>query len=108
FFFQAEDGIRDFHVTGVQTCALPISTRALERRGPYRALVCRRLARFFPALTGLWQTPGPLAFQRQVPRVTPSYAERTTHAASWKIGRASCRQRADVTRGRDGIQQEGR
>src|SRR5690606_40404129 len=26
FFFQAEDGIRDFHVTGVQTCALPIST----------------------------------------------------------------------------------
>src|SRR5690606_18342884 len=24
--FQAEDGIRDFHVTGVQTCALPIST----------------------------------------------------------------------------------
>src|SRR5690625_5784976 len=30
FFFQAEDGIRDGHVTGVQTCALPIS---LEVRG---------------------------------------------------------------------------
>src|SRR6266511_4229531 len=28
FFFQAEDGIRDFHVTGVQTCALPISGTA--------------------------------------------------------------------------------
>src|SRR6266511_4811127 len=27
FFFQAEDGIRDFHVTGVQTCALPIFQR---------------------------------------------------------------------------------
>src|SRR5690625_1984621 len=27
FFFQAEDGIRDGHVTGVQTCALPISAR---------------------------------------------------------------------------------
>src|SRR5690606_39368553 len=27
FFFQAEDGIRDFHVTGVQTCALPISVK---------------------------------------------------------------------------------
>ena len=26
FFFQAEDGIRDIGVTGVQTCALPIST----------------------------------------------------------------------------------
>src|SRR5690625_4344706 len=25
FFFQAEDGIRDGHVTGVQTCALPIT-----------------------------------------------------------------------------------
>src|SRR2546430_869593 len=28
FFFQAEDGIRDLTVTGVQTCALPISTTA--------------------------------------------------------------------------------
>src|SRR5690625_7421535 len=27
FFFQAEDGIRDGHVTGVQTCALPIYIR---------------------------------------------------------------------------------
>src|SRR5271165_5979876 len=32
FFFQAEDGIRDFHVTGVQTCALPISTPMLCAR----------------------------------------------------------------------------
>src|SRR3989339_1388884 len=28
FFFQAEDGIRDLIVTGVQTCALPIFTHA--------------------------------------------------------------------------------
>src|SRR2546422_9852358 len=28
FFFQAEDGIRDVAVTGVQTCALPISRRS--------------------------------------------------------------------------------
>src|SRR5256885_6105617 len=28
FLFQAEDGIRDYKVTGVQTCALPISTRS--------------------------------------------------------------------------------
>src|ERR1039457_7463361 len=27
FFFQAEDGIRDYKVTGVQTCALPICSR---------------------------------------------------------------------------------
>src|SRR2546422_6634208 len=31
FFFQAEDGIRDVAVTGVQTCALPISTQGLAR-----------------------------------------------------------------------------
>ena len=31
FFFQAEDGIRDTSVTGVQTCALPISVAV----GPY-------------------------------------------------------------------------
>src|SRR5437660_5436164 len=30
FFFQAEDGIRDGHVTGVQTCALPIFGRGRE------------------------------------------------------------------------------
>src|SRR2546430_281721 len=35
FFFQAEDGIRDLTVTGVQTCALPISTsrRSLSNSG---------------------------------------------------------------------------
>src|SRR5690606_40870641 len=40
FFFQAEDGIRDFHVTGVQTCALPIYRgrgRGRRRAGGRRA-----------------------------------------------------------------------
>src|SRR6267378_1223375 len=32
FFFQAEDGIRDLYVTGVQTCALPISQPVVSRR----------------------------------------------------------------------------
>src|SRR5690606_41167886 len=32
FFFQAEDAIRDFHVTGVQTCALPISGTSSSAR----------------------------------------------------------------------------
>src|SRR5256885_10687061 len=36
FFFQAEDGIRDYKVTGVQTCALPIS--ALFNR--FRSTCC--------------------------------------------------------------------
>src|SRR6266498_869649 len=34
FFFQAEDGIRDADVTGVQTCALPICRRGGQRGGP--------------------------------------------------------------------------
>src|SRR5256885_12053728 len=38
FFFQAEDGIRDYKVTGVQTCALPISADAERHRAlPARA-----------------------------------------------------------------------
>src|SRR5690606_40092496 len=41
FFFQAEDGIRDFHVTGVQTCALPIWRRRPAGRAP---AACRRSA----------------------------------------------------------------
>src|SRR5256885_16038234 len=32
FLFQAEDGIRDYKVTGVQTCALPISDAGARRR----------------------------------------------------------------------------
>src|SRR5690625_7316839 len=57
FFFQAEDGIRDGHVTGVQTCALPISrsgtaaaaavpdrghSAGATATGPHRRRCCRR------------------------------------------------------------------
>src|SRR5688572_32073942 len=42
FFFQAEDGIRDLTVTGVQTCALPIYTESgravIENRLPHATL----------------------------------------------------------------------
>src|SRR5689334_23968592 len=40
FFFQAEDGIRDGTVTGVQTCALPIFWRRAARRDAVRR--CRQ------------------------------------------------------------------
>src|SRR2546429_7932380 len=49
FFFQAEDGIRDVAVTGVQTCALPISYKAesagrklcaVDPRGTSQTCVC--------------------------------------------------------------------
>src|SRR2546426_8460606 len=48
FFFQAEDGIRDYKVTGVQTCALPISTLHAATRRPkttYRTMRTRNAVR---------------------------------------------------------------
>src|SRR5438132_13202849 len=54
FFFQAEDGIRDHCVTGVQTCALPISrppaTRACARSPACATCRSRRRARRVRAL----------------------------------------------------------
>src|SRR5690606_17588784 len=44
FVFQAEDGIRDFHVTGVQTCALPISSRMWWSFPWWHGDVLRRMA----------------------------------------------------------------
>src|SRR5690625_7401187 len=41
FFFQAEDGIRDGHVTGVQTCALPIYVELDRDQSNYLGNVLR-------------------------------------------------------------------
>src|SRR5207253_5414543 len=43
FFFQAEDGIRDGHVTGVQTCALPISLDLVFAATPEEELIDRAI-----------------------------------------------------------------
>src|SRR2546429_679572 len=54
FFFQAEDGIRDVAVTGVQTCALPISALAQNlRHADYVHLVCGSLDRLAEAFAQL-------------------------------------------------------
>src|SRR5207249_9467983 len=45
FFFQAEDGIRDRNVTGVQTCALPIFARRCSHRDPDRCDAHYEIAR---------------------------------------------------------------
>ena len=52
FFFQAEDGIRDYEVTGVQTCALPIlphlyGSRCKSPIKDFSAKTCRSNGRFF-------------------------------------------------------------
>src|SRR5438105_10877869 len=54
FFFQAEDGIRDPLVTGVQTCALPISVRtALDAEGLSDVILEEVLS---PPWTSAWLT----------------------------------------------------
>src|SRR2546430_10307801 len=54
FFFQAEDGIRDLTVTGVQTCALPISRTSIRgtRRSRAPDRPCPRAGRRASAATG--------------------------------------------------------
>src|SRR5438874_8047423 len=55
FFFQAEDGIRDLYVTGVQTCALPIyqiSARACHVTTP--VIRCSSTASIQTMATMMW------------------------------------------------------
>src|SRR5690625_7237831 len=53
FFFQAEDGIRDGHVTGVQTCALPISALRIMDIRLEVFFAEASLTRFAPGLEAL-------------------------------------------------------
>src|SRR5438034_2408998 len=82
FFFQAEDGIRDHCVTGVQTCALPISGRVRARcdraalRRPRRAVGARALH----------------VGRRGGLRLGRARGAAGRHLAA-QIGRASCRER---------------
>src|SRR5690606_41096635 len=50
----AEDVIRDFHVTGVQTCALPISLAARATGGGETLYQMHYLLRYLPSRTAYW------------------------------------------------------
>src|SRR5256885_1723282 len=88
FFFQAEDGIRDYKVTGVQTCALPISAASRARlvpriavaaTAPFGADVLERLAERHEVVAVLTRPDRPRGRGR---RTAPP-----------QIGRAACRER---------------
>src|SRR5437868_4048660 len=68
FFFQAEDGIRDRNVTGVQTCALPI---------------CR--------ISESWKRPS----DPDEEKYQKSYLSAECEHLQKEIGRASCRERKE-------------
>src|SRR5699024_11862367 len=84
FFFQAEDGIRDRNVTGVQTCALPISSLV---RTVARAPQHNPFSIFF------------LPQEALLRGATAQDFSTDTALALRKIGRASCREREDMSVG---------
>src|SRR5207247_4226166 len=93
---QAEDGIRDPLVTGVQTCALPISLTELSAalRGESAAIVLAAERRIAKPASPQEMTFGDGAAGALLGRGAPiaTYvASRSTHAD--QIGRASCRER---------------
>src|SRR5690606_40648525 len=95
----AEDGIRDFHVTGVQTCALPISSDG-ERRvktGTNSGLAVRHPRYNSPANTTSVSTPAAQRCALLMPEIMPPTCvrRRVHHSCIAKIGRASCRERVE-------------
>src|SRR5688500_20266620 len=88
FFFQAEDGIRDYKVTGVQTCALPISLMRwlTHSTSPTAACNCRISIK-----------------RRRDGRGSNSFC---LSEKQRKIGRASCRERVKSKMGDGAIKKK--
>src|SRR5258707_363609 len=92
FFFQAEDGIRDIGVTGVQTCALPIWRQQEERKRREESL-----------LEGHWLTCCPTFRSSPVP--LPPDETRRRRSRRWR----ACRERPGAPRrARGGARRGGR
>src|SRR5256886_12924539 len=93
FFLQAEDGIRDLTVNGVQTCALPIlpaplpnKTETLFELRLATARSCWTSPLKSPTATETGKLPTPSLFAAlKLPAPSPNNID--------KIGRASCRER---------------
>src|SRR5258707_5897166 len=98
FFFQAEDGIRDIGVTGVQTCALPISRVAIRRapcpgsvRSLSRAAAAQPLAIYVFLRARGYHRGGILAGSaREMPRRTSTIAPHCRLAAARRRRGARC------------------
>src|SRR5205807_6764232 len=93
FFFQAEDGIRDYKVTGVQTCALPIYSSTLMNKG-------------LEMIEAHWLFQVPLdkievvVHPQQIIHSMVEFIDNSMLAQMCepdKIGRASCRERVKKT-----------
>src|SRR5690625_7943381 len=87
-FFQAEDGIRDGHVTGVQTCALPISTSPTTRTNNGS-----------PSTSSSWAPTCGNTTTKASTTGSRSTRTETARPALSEIGRASCREREKMWMG---------
>src|SRR5438445_5629770 len=100
FFFQAEDGIRDIGVTGVQTCALPILDLGLQR------VVADLQASLFVTPGG--GALGPLFDGREASVTLVRNATGPDAAPHLEeIGRASCRERVEISVGVRSVEVRG-
>src|SRR2546426_5117228 len=108
FFFQAEDGIRDYKVTGVQTCALPISLptgawflrrKAVRSARPSRAacvnsLSVRRRQRLWSGICAAARATDDLRRHERIgSSLHPGAEERGGHSLARVLGRAAGDQR---------------
>src|SRR5207253_6557138 len=96
------DGIRDGHVTGVQTCALPISQRSIRPRGPLSRpphTAGPQVDEFgstdFAPLLALLPE-GVNAERVWLQRIWPSQRASSRGEPALEIGRASCRERGET------------
>src|SRR5205809_5812915 len=81
FFFQAEDGIRDVAVTGVQTCALPIFDAI---KFPAFADFMKRQIGISDELAKVWNAPQAVASLKYDPTLAEAKAESAAYQASLK------------------------
>src|SRR5690606_40619527 len=96
FFFQAEDGIRDFHVTGVQTCALPI----------YKLILGATYLRLSEQPLTVKSNYGDESVNNAIYGFNFNYSTDAPFLTRWvnklpnidtEIGRASCRERGKIS-----------
>src|SRR4051794_41687756 len=98
FFFQAEDGIRDGRVTGVQTCALPISESGRRQEIRLQPEIAVHQRRHLPADEREKAGP-PSDSAADDDALRREHGDDRDEAQREKIGRASCRERGEISVG---------